>query len=87
MILELITWLVEASLHTKSGAAAPLKDLIDSPSLFPFRLKPIHAENLLATSPRIDVLRHGLDDELVMLRPQPVKGGRGHNFSLAQASF
>jgi hypothetical protein len=37
-------------------------------SLFPFRIKQVAAENLLAGSPRLDLLRHGLDDELVMLR-------------------
>lgn len=68
---RLIAWLVEASLHARANGSAPLKDLIDSSSLFPFRLKPIHAESLLAASASIDILRHGLDDDLVMLRKQP----------------
>jgi len=72
---RLIAWLVEASLHARANGSAPLKDLLDSPSLFPFRLKPIHAESLLAASSRLDILRHGLDDDLVMLRKQPAKGG------------
>jgi hypothetical protein len=72
---RLIAWMVEASLHARANGAAPLKDLLDSPSLFPFRLKPIHAESLLAASSKIDILRHGLDDDLVMLRKQPAKGG------------
>ena len=71
---RLIAWLVEASLHARSGATAPLKELTDGPSLFPFHLKPIHAEKLLVTCPRIDLLRHGLDDNLVMLRRQPGEG-------------
>jgi excisionase family DNA binding protein len=57
------------------GIGAPLKDLIDSPSLFPFRIRPIHAENLVAASSRLDLLRHGLDDDLVMLRKPTTKGG------------
>jgi hypothetical protein len=65
---RLIAWLVEASLYARPSATAQLKDLIDSPSLFPFRLQPAHAESFLTASPRIDLLRHGLDDELVMLR-------------------
>ncbi len=65
---RLIAWLVEASLHARANGSAPLKDLIDSPSLFPFRIKPVHAESLVAASSRLDVLRHGLDDDLVMLR-------------------
>jgi hypothetical protein len=69
----LIAWLVEASLHARPAATAPLKDLIDGPSLFPFRIKPIRAESLSASCPRIELLRHGLDDELVMLRQQQGK--------------
>jgi hypothetical protein len=65
---RLIAWLVEASLHLRSNGSATLKELLDSPSLFPFRLKTIHAESLLAVSSKIDILRHGLDDDLVMLR-------------------
>ena len=67
---RLIAWLVEASLHARANGSAPLKDLLDSPSLFPFRLKPMHAESLLAASSKIAILRHGLDDDLVMLRKQ-----------------
>lgn len=62
------SWLIEASLHTRPNGCAPLKDLVESTSLFPFRIKHLAAESLLATSPRLDLLRHGLDDELVMLR-------------------
>jgi hypothetical protein len=72
---RLIAWLAEASLHARANGSAPLKDLIDSPSLFPFRIKPVHAESLVAASSRLDLLRHGLDDDLVMLRKQTTKGG------------
>jgi len=65
---RLIAWLAEASLHARANGSAPLRDLIDSPSLFPFRIKPVHAESLVAASSRLDLLRHGLDDDLVMLR-------------------
>ena len=62
------SWLIEASLHTRTNRCAPLKDLVESTGLFPFRIKHLAAESLLAASPRLDLLRHGLDDELVMLR-------------------
>ncbi len=65
---QLVAWLVEASLHARANGSAPLKDLIDSPSLFPFRIKPLHAKSLVAGSSRLDLIRHGLDDDLVMLR-------------------
>ncbi len=72
---RLIAWLAEASLHARANGSAPLKDLIDSPSFFPFRIKPVHADSLVAASSRLDLLRHGLDDDLVMLRKQTTKGG------------
>jgi hypothetical protein len=65
---RLIAWLAEAFLQSRANGSLPLKDLLDSPSLFPFRLKPVNAESLVAPSSRLDILRHGLDDDLVMLR-------------------
>ncbi len=71
----LIARLAEASLHANATGSAPLKDLIDSPNFFPFRIKPIPAESLVAASSRLDILRHELDDDLVMLRKLSTKGG------------
>jgi hypothetical protein len=65
---RLIEWIVEASLHTRANGSASLKDLLDNPCLFPFRLKPVHAENLRSMSSILDILRHGLDEDIVMLR-------------------
>lgn len=65
---RLIAWLAEASLRARASGSAPLKDLIDSPSIFPFRLAHISAEHVASLSPRLNILRHGLDDDLVMLR-------------------
>lgn len=70
---QMIAWLVEASLHTRTDGSAPLRDLLDGPSFFPFRITPIQAENIRSISPRLDVLRHGLDSELVMLRKPTAK--------------
>lgn len=65
---RLIAWMVEASLHSRSHKAAAIKDLLDSPSIFPFQLAHISAEQVASLSPRLDILRHGLDDDLVMLQ-------------------
>ena len=65
---QLIAWLAEVSLHARTNGSAPLKDLIDSPNFFPFRIKPIHAESLMSISSRLDILRHGLDEDLIMLK-------------------
>jgi len=71
---RLIAWLAEASLHTRTNGLAPLNDLFDSPNFFPFRFKPIHDESLVAASSRLDILRHGMDENLVMLRKPSMKG-------------
>jgi len=64
---KLIAWLVEASLHARMNGSAAIKDLLDSPSIFPFRLAHVSAEHVASLSPRLNILRHGLDDDLVML--------------------
>ena len=64
---RLIAWLVEASLRSRVHRAAAIKDLLESPSIFPFQLAHISAEQVASLSPRLDILRHGLDDDLVML--------------------
>ena len=65
---RLIAWIVEASLHARSKRAAATRDLLDSPSIFPFRLAHVSAEHVASLSPRLAILRHGLDHDLVMLR-------------------
>jgi hypothetical protein len=65
---RLIAWLVEASLHARSSGSAQLKELLASPALFPFQLKPVNAKSLLAASTNIDITRYALNDDLVMLR-------------------
>lgn len=65
---RLIAWLIEAALHARVNDSAPLRDLLDSPSLFPFHIKPIQAESFRSTSPRLEILRHGLDDDLIILK-------------------
>jgi len=70
---RLIAWMVEACLHARANGSASLKDLIDSPSFFPFQFKAVHAEGLVAASSRLDRLRIGMDDDLIMLRQQATK--------------
>ena len=74
---RLIAWMVEASLHSRSNGSAATKDLLDSPSIFPFRLAHVSAEQVASLSPRLDILRHGLDDDLVMLCGADRAGGKG----------
>jgi hypothetical protein len=67
---ELVLWMMEAYLRSRPSGKAAFREMIESPSLFPFRLRQGISENLLAASPRLEVLRHGLDDNLVMLKRQ-----------------
>ena len=64
---RLIAWMTEASLRARLNGSAAIRDLLDSPSIFPFRLAHVSAVQVASLSPRLDVLRHGLDDDLVML--------------------
>lgn len=76
---RLIAWLAEASLHSRLNGAAAIRDLLETPSLFPFQFRPVSAKDLLSASSRLECLRHGLDDDLVMLRKQKTtmtKAGR-----------
>jgi len=64
---KLAVWLVEAVLHTISNNTSPLQAVIDAPSLFPLTLERLPT-GVLAVSRRMEIIRHGLDDDLVMLR-------------------
>ena len=72
---RLISWLVEASLYVRPNRCAPLKDLIQNPGFFSFHLKQIPAGSLLASSSRLEHVRHGLDEELVLVRELSTNGG------------
>jgi hypothetical protein len=65
---RLLAWLVEAALHAQSNGSATLTALLDAPSMFPFQLSRLHGGDLAAVSGGIQIVRHGLDEELVMLR-------------------
>lgn len=75
----LIAWLAEAFLHAHPNGSMALRTVLDSTSLFPFRLSPISADRLVAVSGRLDALRHGLDQDLIVLRTvtQPAAKGGG----------
>jgi len=65
---ELIAWLTEAYLFAQPNGAASTREILNSPSLFPFHLAPLSADTIVARSSHLELLRHGLDDELIMLR-------------------
>ncbi len=65
---ELAAWMIEAMLVSGVNGPTMLKSLTDSPTLFPFRLPRITAGELVASSTRLDVITHNLDEELVVLK-------------------
>jgi len=75
--VELVAWLAEAFLHAHPKGSVALRTILDSTSLFPFRLSPVSAAHLVAVSGRLDVLRHGLDQDLIMLRTESMPAAKG----------
>jgi hypothetical protein len=67
---DLARWLSRAALVRSAGAGTPLRSLLQSPLLFPFRL------DLTASELRRDshflVERQGLDEDIIALRPSSV---------------
>ncbi|MDA8066227.1 MAG: hypothetical protein M0031_12145 [Thermaerobacter sp.] len=64
---RLAAWLVEAVLRMRPDALYPLRAAFRSPHLFPFRLERLPLD-ALARSERMELIRHGLDDDLLVLR-------------------
>jgi hypothetical protein len=60
--------LVEASLHARSEGSGLLKDLVQGPGFFPFQFAPAGADDPLPSSPRLEIVRLGLDGDVVVLR-------------------
>ena len=65
---ELVGWLAEAVLRSRALPAAPPRAVLTGPRLFPFLPVLLTGDDLAAQTPRLDFVRHGLDQELVMLR-------------------
>ena len=68
-ISDLLTigWLMKALLISCNQQQSAIKILLDSPTLFPFQFAQINAEQLARIS-GLELIRHGLDDEMVALR-------------------
>lgn len=64
----LVTWLVEAALHSQVTHTAILSDLITSPKFFPFNFQGINLEEIVSASSRLEIIRHGLNEKFVQIR-------------------
>ena len=84
--VEVIAWLAEAFLYAHPNGSVALRTALDSTSLFPFHLSPISADHLAAISGRLDVLWHGPDQDLIMLRTPACRDARGAGGESLQAA-
>jgi len=64
---EIIT-LLESGLLAIEDGKSPLNVLLNSPSFFPFRMSTVTGDFIAQNVPRVEVVRYGLDDELLKLR-------------------
>lgn len=64
-----IAWMMEAFLRSKPDGCASPKAIVESPALFPFKIQSA-GSSVAAHDPRLDVARHGLDEEIVLLRDE-----------------
>ena len=62
-------WLAEAMLRSRPHAGGSAS-LLRHPGLFPYRLPHLAASQVAARSCRLEVLRQGLDEEVLMLRSE-----------------
>lgn len=59
--------LLEAALHANPEGKGSLELLVNAPAFFPFQLPTLTGDIVAKRVPIIDVVRHGLDDELLKL--------------------
>jgi len=64
----LIAWLTEALLRSKPNGSLPFAEVAGSTSLFPFNVGYLPAEQVAATSGRIEVVRQGFNEEILYLK-------------------
>lgn len=66
--MDLAILMLEAALHTTPEGKGELSILLNNPAFFPFRLPPMTGNFISQFNDRIDIVRYGLDDELLKLK-------------------
>ncbi|HQH53735.1 MAG TPA: hypothetical protein PKY01_15000 [Candidatus Hydrogenedentes bacterium] len=61
-------WMVQAYLNSRRDRSAPLSEVYDDPSLFPFKLKRCVPEILSHRSPQIEIVHYGFDQPFIKLK-------------------
>ncbi|HOM97546.1 MAG TPA: hypothetical protein PLY41_04525, partial [Acetomicrobium sp.] len=57
-----------AFLHAQQNGPRSLDTIVNSPSLFPFRISPVSADQLTKAFGRLDAFSVGLDQDLITLK-------------------
>ena len=65
---DLAIFLLEAALHATPEGKAALGLLLNNPAFFPFKLPVMTGDFVAQRTDRIDLVRCGLDDELLKLK-------------------
>ena len=64
---KLASLLIESALHATLEGKLPATTLLKNPAFFPFELPMLSGDSLSKTSGNIELIRHGLNDEILML--------------------
>ena len=89
----LAAWLAEAVLRSRAAKASSPRDLLSGPRLFPFQIGFVSTQELESRAPRLELVRHGLDEELLLLRKPEAGTARqkqqrnGHDLTAARRLF
>ena len=65
--LGLLSWLMEAYLHSQINNKALIKEILGSPALFPFELAHISSNEIMNYSSRLNIIKHNLNEDLAIL--------------------
>jgi hypothetical protein len=65
---KLASLLLESALHATPGAKASLNSLIYNPAFFPFTLPPMNGSIVSQNSSRIDVIKQGLEGDILRIK-------------------
>ncbi len=68
--MNLAILMLEAALHTTPEGKGELNMLLNNPAFFPFRLPAMTGNFISQRNERIDIVRYGLDDELLKLKDE-----------------
>jgi hypothetical protein len=70
---KLVVLLIESALHASPEGNGVLNLLLKNPAFFPFQIPVIPNDSINQYSCNIEVIRHGLDDDLLKLTSIPPK--------------